>query len=66
MGSKLPEPRLSPLEVVTDALNAIEDGTNDEVIAGAQTRGIYQAFTADPQKVQSMMSTRLPQRHSTN
>lgn len=64
MGAKLPEPRLSPVEVVTDALDAIEAGTNDEVIAGAQTRGIHQAFTADPQKVQAMMSTRLPQPRS--
>jgi hypothetical protein len=62
MGARLPQPRLSPVEVVTDALDAIEAGTNDEVIAGAQTRGIHQAFTVDPQKVQAMMSTRLPQR----
>ena len=62
MGAKLPEPRLSPLEVVTDALNAIEAGINDEVIAGAQSRNIHQAFTADPQKLQALMSTRLPQR----
>lgn len=62
MGAKLPEPRLSPLEVVSDALDAIESGTNDEVVAGAQSRGIHQAFTADPQKVQAMMSTRLPKR----
>lgn len=62
MGVKLPEPRLSPLEVVSDALDAIESGSNDEVVAGAQSRGIYQAFIADPQKVQAMMSTRLPVR----
>lgn len=62
MGVKLPEPRLSPVEVVTDALDAIEAGTNDEVIAGAQTRGIHAAFTADPQKVQGMMLTKLPKR----
>lgn len=62
MGAKLPEPRLSPVEVVTDALDAIEAGTNDEVIAGAQTRGIHAAFTADPKKVQGMMLTKLPKR----
>lgn len=60
MGAKLPEPRLSPLEVVTDALNAVETGTNDEVVAGVQTRNIYEAFSADPKKVQAMMSTKLP------
>jgi short-subunit dehydrogenase len=62
MGVKLPEPRLSPVEVVTDALDAVEAGTNDEVIAGAQTRGIHAAFTADPKKVQGMMLTKLPKR----
>jgi short-subunit dehydrogenase len=62
MGAKLPEPRLSPLEVVTDTLNALETGINDEVIAGAQTRAVHQAFVADPVKVQAMMLTRLPQR----
>jgi short-subunit dehydrogenase len=62
MGAKLPEPRLSPVEVVTDALDAIEAGINDEVVAGAQSRGIHQAFVADPQKIQAMMSTRLPKR----
>jgi short-subunit dehydrogenase len=62
MGAKLPEPRLSPVEVVTDTLDALEAGTNDEVVAGGQSRGIYQAFTADPQKIQAMMLTRLPKR----
>lgn len=48
--------------MVIDTLDAIEAGTNDEVIAGAQSRGIHDAFTADPKKVQAMMSTKLPQR----
>jgi short-subunit dehydrogenase len=60
MGAALPEPRMSPAEVVADALDAIEAGTNDEVIAGGHSRGVYQAFTADPKAVQAMMSTRLP------
>jgi short-subunit dehydrogenase len=60
MGAKLPEPRLSPAEVVTDVLDAIEAGISDEVVAGAQSRGVHQAFTADPRAVQAMMSTRLP------
>ncbi len=62
MGAKLPEPRMTPHEVVTDALDAIEAGTNDEVVAGAQSRSIYEAFTADPKGLQSKMSTLLPQR----
>jgi short-subunit dehydrogenase len=64
MGAKLPEPRMSPLEVVTDALDAIEAGTNDEIVAGAQTRGIHQAFSADPKKIQAMMLTKLPQKRA--
>jgi short-subunit dehydrogenase len=60
MGAKLPEPRMSPAEVVADVLDAIEAGVSDEVVAGAQSRGIHQAFTADPRAVQAMMSTRLP------
>jgi short-subunit dehydrogenase len=61
MGAKLPEPRMTPQEVVTDALDAIESGVNDEVIAGAQSRAIHQAFVADPKALQAKMSTRLPQ-----
>lgn len=61
MGAKMPEPRLSPLEIVTDTLDAVEAGSNDEVVAGAQTRGIHDKFTANPQQVQAMMSTKLPQ-----
>ncbi|GIL39672.1 SDR family NAD(P)-dependent oxidoreductase [Roseiterribacter gracilis] len=60
MGAKLPEPRMTPHEVVADALDAIEAGTSDEIVAGAQSRGMYQKFTADPKAVQAMMSTRLP------
>ncbi|HXR02048.1 MAG TPA: SDR family oxidoreductase [Pseudomonas sp.] len=62
MGAKMPEPRLSPLEIVTDTLDAVEAGSNDEVVAGAQTRGIHDKFTANPQQVQAMMSTKLPQK----
>ncbi|WP_277182527.1 SDR family oxidoreductase [Caballeronia sp. BR00000012568055] len=61
MGAKLPEPRMTPQEVVTDALDAIESGVNDEVIAGEQSRGIHRAFVADPKGLQAKMSTRLPQ-----
>ncbi len=62
MGAKLPEPRMTPQEVVTDALDAIRAGTNDEIVAGDQSRGIHAAFTADPKGLQARMSTRLPQR----
>jgi hypothetical protein len=61
MGASMPEPRMTVEEVVTDALNAIQSGINDEVVAGAQSRDIYQAFIADPKGLQAKMSTRLPQ-----
>jgi len=62
MGTKLPEPRMTPQEVVTDVLDATEAGINDEIAAGAQSRAIYEAFIADPKALQAKMSTRLPQR----
>lgn len=61
MGAKLPEPRMTPQEVVADALDAIQAGTSDEVVAGNQTRAIHAAFIADPKGLQAKMSTRLPQ-----
>lgn len=62
LGAKLPEPRMSPAEVASDVLDAVQAGTNDEIVAGAQSRGIHQAFTADPKALQAMMSSRLPKR----
>ncbi|SAL86273.1 short-chain dehydrogenase [Caballeronia arvi] len=62
MGGKLPEPRMTPQEVVNDALDAIEAGISDEIVAGSQSRGVHQAFIADPKGLQAKMSTRLPQR----
>lgn len=62
MGSRLPEPRMTPHEVVADALDAVQAGTNDEIIAGKQSRSIHDAFLANPRAVQAMMSTRLPKR----
>jgi short-subunit dehydrogenase len=62
MGSKLPEPRMTPVEVVSEALDALEAGSSDEIVAGAQSRGIYAAFTADPKGLQAKMSARLPTR----
>ncbi|MBB5058078.1 NAD(P)-dependent dehydrogenase (short-subunit alcohol dehydrogenase family) [Granulicella aggregans] len=60
MGAKLPSPRLTPEEVVADALDAVEGGTNDEVFAGTLTKNAYQAFSADPKGFQAKMLTRLP------
>jgi short-subunit dehydrogenase len=62
MGASLPEPRMTPQEVVTDALDAVEAGVSAEVVAGAQSRAIHAAFVADPVGVQAKMATRLPTR----
>jgi short-subunit dehydrogenase len=62
MGARMPEPRMTPAELVADALDAIEAGTNDEVVAGAQSRQVHQQFIADPKALQALMLTRLPQR----
>ncbi|RDK02904.1 short-chain dehydrogenase [Paraburkholderia lacunae] len=61
MGAKMPEPRMTPQELVSDVLDAVQAGTNDEIVAGAQSRSVYQSFVDDPKAVQAMMSTRLPQ-----
>ena len=61
MGAQLPPPRLTPHEVVSDALDGVEANTNDEVFAGAMTRAAHTAFEADPKGFQAKMSTRLPQ-----
>lgn len=42
---KMPEPRMSPQELVGGALDAAQAGTNDE------TRNVYQLFTADPNRL---------------
>jgi short-subunit dehydrogenase len=62
MGAGMPEPRMTPAEVVRDALDALEAGTNDEIAAGAQTRAIHDAFTADPKGLQAKLSQMLPAR----
>jgi short-subunit dehydrogenase len=62
MGAKMPEPRMTPQELVADALDAVVAGTNDEIVAGAQSRKVYQQFISDPKAVQAMMLTRLPQK----
>jgi NAD(P)-dependent dehydrogenase (short-subunit alcohol dehydrogenase family) len=62
MGAQMPAPRLSPEEVAGDALDAVQAGKGEEVIAGTLTRDAYQAFMSDPKGFQAKMSTRLPQR----
>ncbi|MGJ4939137.1 hypothetical protein ACQR1W_01070 [Bradyrhizobium sp. HKCCYLS1011] len=51
---------MTPQELVSDALDAVAAGTNDEIVAGAQSRQVYQQFVADPEAVQAMMPIRLP------
>lgn len=60
IGNRLPEPRQKPDDVVTDTLDAIADGTSDEITAGALTRGAFQAYSSDPKAFQAKMSLRLP------
>jgi short-subunit dehydrogenase len=62
MGARMPEPRMTPQELVSDALDAVAAGTNDEIVAGAQSRQVHQQFIADPKALQAMMLSRLPQR----
>jgi short-subunit dehydrogenase len=59
MGRSLPEPRLQPLEVVSETLDAVESG-QEEVFPGELTRNVATAFAADPKGVQAHMATRLP------
>lgn len=61
IGARLPEPRMQPIEVASDALQAVEDGLSDEITAGKMTRGAYETFMSDPKAFQARMSTRLPQ-----
>ncbi len=59
--ARLPPPRMTPDEVASDALDAVQASKNEEVVAGSLTQGAYQAFTADPKAFQAKMSMRLPQ-----
>lgn len=52
---------MTPDEVASDALDAVQAGRNEEVVAGSLTQGAHQAFTADPKSFQANMSLRLPQ-----
>ena len=55
MGAPLPEPKLSPAEVASGTLDALEAGA-DEVFPGALSEGAVQAFRADPVGMQAAMS----------
>ncbi|WP_426419743.1 SDR family NAD(P)-dependent oxidoreductase [Bradyrhizobium genosp. A] len=56
MGAPLPEPKLTPQEVVSDTLDALEAG-QDEVFPGALSRGAAQAFKQDPAGMQAHMAS---------
>ena len=49
-------------ESSNSVLDAIAADANEEIVAGAQSRQVYQQFIADPKALQAMMLTRLPQR----
>jgi NAD(P)-dependent dehydrogenase (short-subunit alcohol dehydrogenase family) len=55
MGRALPPPHLSTMDVVGEALDAVESGL-EEVFPGDITRTIAQAFAADPKAVQTQFA----------
>lgn len=59
MGRALPPPHLTTMDVVGDALDAVESG-QEEVFPGELTRNVAQAFAADPKAVRAHMLQRLP------
>jgi short-subunit dehydrogenase len=59
MGRMLPPPHLTTMDVVGDALDAVESGVID-VFPGEITRNTAKAFAADPKGVQSHMDQFLP------
>lgn len=59
MGRDLPEPRLTPQEVVAEALDAVESGL-EEVFPGELTRQSASAFAKDPKGVQAYLSKMIP------
>jgi short-subunit dehydrogenase len=40
IGARLPPPRMTPDEVAFDAIDAVQAGKNEEVVAGSLTQGI--------------------------
>jgi short-subunit dehydrogenase len=55
MGAALPEPRLTPTEVVAATLDALEAG-EVEVFPGALSQGALQAFRSNPEGMQAQMA----------
>jgi short-subunit dehydrogenase len=59
MGQSLPPPHLTTMDVVGDALDAVESG-QEEVFPGELTRNTAKAYAADPKGVQAHMLQMLP------
>lgn len=55
MGVALPEPRLTPAEVASATLDALEAG-EEELFPGALSQGAAKAFKADPAGMQAQMA----------
>lgn len=55
MGSAMPDPKVTPVEVASDSLDAVEAG-QDEVFPGELSRGAARSFAADPAAVQSQLA----------
>ena len=55
LGAALPEPKLTPTEVASGTLDALEAG-QDEVFPGELSRGAAQAFAANPAGMQATMA----------
>ena len=56
LGAPLPEPKLTPMEVASGTLDALEAG-EEEVFPGALSQGAAEAFRADPAGMQAHMAT---------
>jgi short-subunit dehydrogenase len=56
MGAALPEPRLTPEEVASATLDALEAG-EEEVFPGALSQGAAEAFKANPAAMQAQMAS---------
>jgi short-subunit dehydrogenase len=61
-GARMTEPRTTPQELVSDVLDAVAADASDEIVAGAQSRQVYQQFIVEPTALKAMMLTRLRQR----
>jgi short-subunit dehydrogenase len=55
MGAALPDPKLTPAEVTSDTLDAVEAGA-DDVFPGALSKAAAENFRADPAGMQAYMA----------